>query len=47
MSLLNNFIVICADCGCPPEECKRSLSPRSCKFCKLDECCCWYESHKE
>jgi len=35
------FQVKCADCGCPPEECKNSQSANDCPNCSWDECCCW------
>jgi len=34
-------VVMCADCGCHPEECKNSSSAKECPNCTLGECCCW------
>jgi len=34
-------VVMCADCGCIPEECKNSSSAKECPNCTLHECCCW------
>jgi len=33
--------VKCSDCGCSPEECKKSDSPTECPHCECGECCCW------
>ena len=35
------ILIKCADCGCTPEECKQSPSPKDCPNCNWDECCCW------
>lgn len=32
--------VKCADCGCLPEECRSTKSPKKCPNCIKDECCC-------
>jgi len=34
-------LIKCADCGCAPQECKESTSPKHCPNCTWDECCCW------
>ena len=34
-----------ADCGCIPEECKSSKSPKDCPNCTWGECCCWSAIH--
>jgi len=36
--------VKCADCGCLPEECKKSKSNKECPNCILEECCCCWTS---
>ena len=30
----------CADCGCFPDDCKRSKSNTECPNCTKEECCC-------
>ena len=37
----------CTECGCTPEDCKKSVSPRDCKNCGIDYCCCWSLVHKK
>jgi Cu+-exporting ATPase len=36
----------CIDCGCSPEECKKSESPHACPHCNGGECCCWIQVHE-
>ena len=41
-NMINNMVLIkCADCGCLPEECKNSKSPKECPNCSREECCCY------
>lgn len=37
----------CADCGCFPEDCKRSKSNGECPNCTLDKCCCLISDQEE
>jgi len=37
----------CADCGCFPEECRKSKTSKECPNCILDECCCWNAINSE
>ena len=39
------FQVKCADCGCDPQECKKSNSSTECPNCTWKECCCWNANH--
>ena len=32
----------CVKCGCFPQDCENSKSPRKCTNCTLEECCCWH-----
>jgi hypothetical protein len=36
----------CADCGCYPEDCIESNSPKMCQNCSWKECCCWTFLHE-
>ena len=41
----NSELIKCHDCGCFPEECEKSRSPKECPNCTCDECCCWQTIH--
>ncbi len=38
-------MIKCADCGCDPQDCKKSKSPKECPYCTWNECCCWAAIH--
>ncbi|MGH2575318.1 MAG: hypothetical protein ACRDFC_06430 [Ignavibacteria bacterium] len=33
---------VCADCGCPPEDCEKFIKGEidKCTSCRLEKCCC-------
>ncbi len=35
----------CSECGCNPEQCKKSISPYDCPNCTWARCCCWGVIH--
>ena len=40
--LRSRMQIKCADCGCFPDDCKRSKSDEGCHNCTLEECCCTF-----
>ncbi|MGA6922253.1 MAG: hypothetical protein WBY22_04950 [Nitrososphaeraceae archaeon] len=41
-----NSSVKCAECGCYPQDCKKSNSPETCPRCAWYSCCCWTTYHE-